>query len=144
MAVKIGPCYPGVLLVNTSVWFWSRGLCVLDCILVTGSSEVDASPHVVYLSRMGGKCVCYCFEKASHFDSRLSEFFRHAGLSGSDGVRGDPVLIVLVGVVVDLPCHQIRPRDAMLRRPDQTNVPIAGAPWAGLGDMDYPIMMTEP
>ena len=82
-------------------------------------------------------------KNASHFDSRLGEFFRHAGLSGFDGVRGGPVLLVLVGVVVDLPCHQIRPRDAMVRLPDQTNVPLAGAPWAGLGDMGSPIMMTD-
>ena len=46
-------------------------------------------------------------------------------------------------MVVDRPGHQIRPRDAMLRRPDQTNVPLAGAPWAGLGDVGYPIMMTD-
>ena len=40
-------------------------------------------------------------------------------------------------------CYQIRPRDAMVRLPDQTNVPLAGAPWAGLGDVGYPIMMTD-
>ena len=80
---------------------------------------------------------------ASHFESRLGECFRHAELSGSDWVRGDPVLLVLVGVVVDLPCHQIRFCDAMLRLPDQTNVPLAGAPWVGSGDVGYPIMMTD-
>ena len=80
---------------------------------------------------------------APHFDSRLGEYFRHAELSGSDWVRGDPVLLVLVGVVAGLPCYQIRTRDAMVRRPDQTNVPLAGAPWAGLGDVGYPIMTTD-
>ena len=64
-------------------------------------------------------------------------------MSCSGWVQDDPVLLVLAGVVVDLPCHQIRPRDAMLRLPDQTNVPLAGAPWAGLGDVGYPIMMTD-
>ena len=78
-----------------------------------------------------------------HFDLRLGEYFRHAELSGSDWVRGDPVLLVLVGVVAGLPCYQIRPRDAMVRPPDQTNDPLAGAPWAGLGDVGYPIMMTD-
>ena len=46
-------------------------------------------------------------------------------------------------MVVDLPCHQIRPRDTMLRLPDQINVPLAGAPWAGLADVGYPIMTTD-
>ena len=32
---------------------------------------------------------------------------------------------------------------ALLRLPDQTNVPLAGAPWAGSGDMGYPIMMMD-
>ena len=65
------------------------------------------------------------------------------GFVGCDGGRGGPVLRLLAGLVVDLPCHQIRPRDAMLRPPDRTNVPLPGAPWAGLGDMGSPIMMTD-
>ena len=49
----------------------------------------------------------------------------------------------MVGVVAGVPCCQIRPRDAMVRLPDQTNVPLAGAPWAGSGDVGYPRMMTD-
>ena len=93
---------------------------------------------------MGGDLLLLFLKKnASHLESRLSELFRHNRLPGSGWVRDDPVLLVLAGMVVDLPCHQIRPRDAMLRLPDQTNVPLAGAPWAGLGDVGYPIMMTD-
>ena len=31
----------------------------------------------------------------------------------------------------------------VLRLPDQTDAPLAAAPWAGLGSVGYPIMMTD-
>ena len=118
------------------------------CVSLVASSRLahpgQTHPYALPTCQEWVVCVIVIVLKdASHFDSRLGEFFRHARLSGSDWVRGNPVLLVLVGVVADLPCYEIRPRDAMVRLPDQTNVPLAGAPWAGLGDVGYPIMMTD-
>ena len=65
-------------------------------------------------------------------------------MSCSGWVRDDPVLLVLAGVVVDLPCHQIRPRDAMLRLPDPADVPLVASPREDLGNGSDRIMTTDP
>ena len=49
----------------------------------------------------------------------------------------------MVGVVVGVFSCQIRPRDAIVHLPDQDNVLLAAALWAGLEDVDDPIMTTD-
>ena len=49
----------------------------------------------------------------------------------------------MVGVVVGVPSRQIRPRDAIVRLPDQANVLLAASPWEGLEDGVDTIMTTD-